>query len=173
MDFTKILLLIVPISSLLISTNVMPTTSRASSLISMGNIFKDRGKTTQVIRVSPQVILFCKDTDNPTLCVETIIPYFQDKFNLIVALETEFETALNQSLKISNVIAQALVQPFNKSTSALNICKSQYKNIVDTINETAELLNQQNIVDVYYKFSTMMVDTSCEEAIVESHEDET
>ncbi|CAL0308502.1 unnamed protein product [Lupinus luteus] len=173
MDFTKIILLLVSISSLLISTNVMPTTSRASALISMTKIFKDRGKATRVIRVSPQVILFCKNTDNPTLCVQTTIPYFQEKFNLIVALETEFKTALNQSLKISNVIAQALVHPYNKSASALNICKSKYKNVVDTINETAELLNQQNIVDAYYKFSTMMADTSsCEEEDnVESHEE--
>ncbi|KAF1869966.1 hypothetical protein Lal_00017545 [Lupinus albus] len=156
MDFTNIILVIMSISSLLLSTNVMPTTRSVHPFIQCSNSCSIKGK------------------DNPTLCVETIIPYFQGIFDLIVALETEFETALNQSLKISNVIAQALFHPSNKSTSALNICKSQYKNIVDTINETAELLNQQNIVDAYYKFSTIMQDTSsCEEVIVESDEVET
>ncbi|KAE9593775.1 putative pectinesterase inhibitor domain-containing protein [Lupinus albus] len=183
MNFTKSFLLIVSISYFLLSTNAVPTTrsvipsfnaqtpagSRAGSLIGISTIFKDSAKTTQqIIRVSPRVILFCKDTENPALCVETIAPYLQGEFNPILALETEIKATLNQSLKISNIIAQSLSHPSNEAKAALRICKSQYRNIVDTIREASELLNQQNVVDAYYKFSSVMADrSSCEDAIAE------
>ncbi|KAE9598210.1 hypothetical protein Lal_00004191 [Lupinus albus] len=185
MDYTKTLLLIVSIiSSLLLSINAVPTTrsvipsygassptaSRAGSLIGLSTIFKNaQAKATQVIRVNPKLISFCKNTENPTLCAETINPYFQGQFNPIVALETEIKATLNQSLKVSNIIAQSLDHPSKESVSALKICKSRYKNIVHTIKEALKLLNQQNVVDAYYKFSTVMEDrSSCENAITES-----
>ncbi|CAL0302381.1 unnamed protein product [Lupinus luteus] len=185
MDFTKSLFLVVSISALLLSTNAVPTTrsiipsynaqtptgSRAGSLIGINTIFKDSAKATQqIIRVSPRIILFCKNTENPALCIETIAPNLQDEFNPIMALETEIKATLNQSLKISNIIAQSLDHSSNEAKAALRICKSQYRNIVDTIREASDLLNQQNVVDAYYKFSSVMADrSSCEDAIAESH----
>ncbi|OIV95358.1 hypothetical protein TanjilG_07514 [Lupinus angustifolius] len=185
MDFTNSLLLVVSIAYLFLSTNAVPTTrsvipsynaqtpsgSRVGSLIGISTIFKNSAKAThQIIRVSPRIILFCKNTENPALCVETIAPYLQGEFNPIVALETEIKATLNQSLKISNIIAQSLAYSSNEAKAALRICKSQYRNIVDTIREAAELLNQQNVVDAYYKFSSVMADrTYCEDAIAKCH----
>ncbi|OIW14730.1 hypothetical protein TanjilG_05351 [Lupinus angustifolius] len=185
MDYTKTLLIIASISSLLLSINAVPTTrsvipsygassptaSRAGSLIGLSAIFKNAQAKAkqQVIRVSPKLISFCKNTENPALCAETINPYFQGQFNPIVALETEIEATLNQSLKVSNIIAQLLVHPSKEAVSALKICKSKYKNIVYTIKEALELLSQQNVVDAYYKFSSVLVHrSSCEDAISQS-----
>jgi len=40
---------------------------------------------------------------------------------------------------------------------------------METVNEAVELLNEQNVVDAYYKFSSVISDQStCEDAFVES-----
>ncbi|KAJ1412557.1 Pectinesterase inhibitor domain [Sesbania bispinosa] len=179
MDFQKSLLLTVSLSCLLLSSHASiapsvspaPTTSKTEYKVET-NIFEEAVKVSQtVFKPEPEVLEFCTGTENPTLCADTIAPYFHGSFDPIKALETEIDATLNKTLSVAGVISKSLNNPStNKKTlDALDICKSQYKSIVDTIKEAKELLNQQNVVDAYYKFSSVISDrTACEDAFAES-----
>lgn len=189
MAFNRSLLLIVSISSLLLSTNAVPTTrsfnpfagsptsaptpaaSKTGSLLGM-SLFKESAIVAQkVLKPKQEIIEFCTGTENPALCAETITPYFQgsSSFDPIKALETEIEATLKQSLKVVGIISKELVHPIEDGAEALDICKTQYNDIVDKIKEAKELLKQQNVVDAYYKFNGVLADrTACEDAFVES-----
>ncbi|CAL0311153.1 unnamed protein product [Lupinus luteus] len=163
MEFTKSLILIVSISSLLLPINAVRTTSYNALTPEASGPGRLIG-----IGVIPEVNLFCKDTENPILCAETIVPYFEGEFNPIVVLHSEFEATLNQSLKVANIIAQLQVPM--EAIDAVDICKKQYEYIVDTIKEADELLNISNVVDAYYKFASVLAYRSaCEDAFVESN----
>jgi len=184
MDLNKSLLLIVSLSSLLLSSHALPSSApnvapsiSPSPLTSkqgvfLNSIFEEAVEVSkQVFKPEPEVVEFCTGTENPTLCAETIAPFFQGSFDPIKALETEIEVTLNQSLKVAGVIAKSLVDPATnkEALDALDICKSQYENIVDNIKEAIELLNQQNVVDAYYKFSSVIsYRSACEDAFTES-----
>lgn len=171
MGVNKTLLLTVSLSFLLSThASIAPSLSPTQNTDSL---FEQAISATQreFKLPDPDVVDFCKGTENQTLCAETIAPYFQGSFDPIKALETEVEATLIQTLKVADIIAKSLDDPnTNKNIrGALDICKSQYKSIVSTLKEAAELLNQQNVVDAYYKFSSVISDQStCEDAFVES-----
>jgi len=178
MGFNKNLLLTIVFSSLLLSTHAITDAPSPSQALSIGTnllnidsnaIINGLFKTSPEIR--PDILEFCRGTENPTLCSETIAPFMQGSFDPIKALETEMKATLNQTKKVTIIIAEALTNPNTdkRARGALGICKSQYKSIVDTIKEAVELLNQQNVVDAYYKFSSVISDQStCEDAFVET-----
>ncbi|KAG5044134.1 hypothetical protein AAZX31_03G200400 [Glycine max] len=185
MGFNKsYLLFTVSLSFLLLSTHAISSiiapspspfpTHTNTKTKTIDSIFKKALSKTQNMLKSPnpKVLDFCKSTENPTLCGDTIAPFFQGSFfDPIKALLNEVEATHNQTLKVADVIANTLNDP-NTNRNArepLDICRSRYKSIVSTIKEAVELLNQQNVVDAYYKFSSVISDqTTCEDAFVES-----
>ncbi|RDX76516.1 hypothetical protein CR513_43480, partial [Mucuna pruriens] len=178
----NLLLIIVSLSSFLLSTNAVPgifssvggsVSPTLSPVDDDSSIFGKALKASeQVLKTEPEVIDFCKGTENPTLCADTITPYFQSSsFDPIKALETEIKATLNQSMKVADIIAESLADASTGKVEldALDICKSQYKSIIETIKEAEHLINQQNVVDAYYKFSSVISDHStCEDAFLES-----
>ncbi|KAL9332336.1 hypothetical protein ACSQ67_001946 [Phaseolus vulgaris] len=173
----NLLFAVVFLSSLLLSTHAItdapsPSPSSSQILSTETNILTIQSNAiTTLFKPSSEILDFCKGTENPTLCSETIAPFMQDMFDPIKALETEMEATLNQSKKVSDIISEALTNPNTdqRARGALNICKSQYKSIAQTVKDAVELLNQQNVVDAYYKFSSVISDQStCEDAFVES-----
>ncbi|CAJ1875106.1 unnamed protein product [Sphenostylis stenocarpa] len=176
MGFNKSLLLaIVSLSSLFLSTHanigaLSPSQSQIPTIdTNILNLASNLIRRT--FKASPEILEFCKGTENPTLCSETIAPHIQGPFDPIKALEVEMKATLNQSLKVTEFISDALANPNTdkRARGALSICKSQYKSIKGTIKEALELLEQQNVVDAYYKFSSVLSDQStCEDAFAES-----
>ncbi|KAK7379056.1 hypothetical protein VNO80_04509 [Phaseolus coccineus] len=178
MGFNKNLLFPAVFLSSLLSTHAVtdapsPSPSSYQILYKHTNFLSIQSNAlNSLLKPSSEILDFCKDTENPTLCSETIAPFMQGIFDPIKALETEMDATLNQSKKVSNLISEALTNPNTdeRARGALDICKSQYKSIGQTVKEAVELLNQQNVVDAYYKFSSVISDQStCEDAFAESH----
>ncbi|WVZ05632.1 hypothetical protein V8G54_018978 [Vigna mungo] len=167
----NLLITIVSLTSLLQCTThafvQSPSPSPSSSqslLLNPNNILGAASNTVDILE-------YCQDTENPALCAETIAPSLDGTFDPIKALETEMEATFAQSKKVAKIISEALRNPNTdpRAHGALSICKSQYKSIMETVNDAVELLNQQNVVDAYYKFSSVLSDQStCEDAFVES-----
>lgn len=177
MDFNKSLLLIVSLSSLLLSAScrdlpVRLSPSSAPTPSEGNNLFDALFQAgEQVFKPAPQVIEFCAGTENPALCAQTIAPFMTGSFDPLKALETEIEATLNQSLKVVSSIDLSLSDPTTTKDAfdVLDICQKNYQSIVDTIKEAEELLNQQNVVDAYYKFNSVLSDrSSCEDAFGEA-----
>ncbi|TKY61699.1 pectinesterase protein [Spatholobus suberectus] len=171
MGFNKNLLLIVSLSSLLLSTRATPHIIASSPPPVLSPNHNTDPIFTKALKATQQVVEFCSGTENATLCAETIAPHFQSSFDPIKALETEIEATRNQSMKVAGIIAKSLGDPSTdkKARDALDICKSQYKSIVDATKEAVELLNLHNVVDAYYEFSSVISDHSaCEDAFKES-----
>ncbi|KAK7344371.1 hypothetical protein VNO77_13895 [Canavalia gladiata] len=122
-------------------------------------------------KFNPEIVKFCAGTEDPTHCAETITPYLRDGFDPIRALETEINATMVKAKEIAAVIAKLLSDPntSKKSLEALDICQSQYGDMMDTIKEALQLVAQQNVVDAYYKFSSVISDKSaCDDAFKES-----
>ncbi|KAL3031123.1 hypothetical protein AAZX31_02G011200 [Glycine max] len=120
---------------------------------------------------SPMILKFCTGTENPTLCAETIAPYLTGTFDPIQALETEINATLEKAEEIAGNIKKMLDDPTTTKNAmdALGICQSQYDNILDNIKETVELVGNQNVVDAWYRFSSVLsYKEACEDAFKES-----
>ncbi|XLT61203.1 hypothetical protein HN873_017727 [Arachis hypogaea] len=118
-----------------------------------------------------QIADFCNGIQNPDFCAETIAPFVKGKFDPIKALETQMNAALNHSLEVVAEIAKSLKDHATpkKAMAALSICKECYDNAVDAINESLELVNQDNVIDAYYRFSSAAsYRGTCDDAFVES-----
>ncbi|BAT86247.1 hypothetical protein LR48_Vigan03g277700 [Vigna angularis] len=175
----NLLITIVSLTSLLQSTThafvqaPSPSPSASQSLlVNPNNILGAASNTVDnLFKPSLHILDFCQGTENPALCAETIAPSLEGTFDPIKALETEMEATFVQSKKVAKIISEALRNPNTdpRARGALEICKSQYKSIMETVNDAVELLNQQNVVDAYYKFSSVISDqATCEDAFVES-----
>ncbi|XP_027349431.1 uncharacterized protein LOC113861030 [Abrus precatorius] len=179
MAIDKSLFVFVSLSSLLLSIHAMPSPHNVpyvSPLTNLNNdidsILKEAIKVGEhIFKPEPEVLEFCRGTENPTFCAETIAPYFQSSFDPLKALEIEMKATLNQSLKVSRIIAKSISSPTTnkRALKALYLCKSQYNTILYTIKEAIDLLNQQNVVDAYYKFNLVLSKSlACEYAFLES-----
>ncbi|XP_061338389.1 uncharacterized protein LOC133285218 [Gastrolobium bilobum] len=178
--FNKSLLLILSLSYLLVSSNAIPLTrvlhippvgspTVAPHMDLIDGIMSLAAKA--VTKISPQISKFCTGTENPTLCAQTIAPFLDGSFDPIKALETLVNATLNHTRKVCGTITKLINDPSTSKNAldALGICKSQYDDIMDTVKEAIELIEQQNVVDAYYKFSSVIGDqSSCEDAFNES-----
>lgn len=186
MDF-KSFLLILSISSLLISSNAVPSyqifklnqippTSApvkapelTASQFSLNNLVSEAGKVAKLI--NPEIVKFCVDTENPTLCADTISQFLNGPFDPVKALEVEVDATFNQAKNVAETIGKLLKNPSTdkKARDALDICNSQYGDLMDTVKEAVELIQQQNVVDAYYKFNAVIsYHSSCDDAFTES-----
>ncbi|KAL2345489.1 hypothetical protein Fmac_006774 [Flemingia macrophylla] len=146
-----------------------PAKEPETNILNLGEALK--GASESILKPGPHIMEFCHGTENPTLCADTIAPFFHGSFDPVKALETEIKATLNQTMKVASIIADALASPDTDKNAldVLDVCRSQYESIVDTVKESLELLAQQNVVDAYYKFNSVISDQSaCEDAFVES-----
>lgn len=197
--FNKSIILIVSLSSLLLScTNAVPSTrvldlnlnlpnpittglnllnptaaasapAPAESSTLVGSLVSDASEAMKGI--NPEILKFCVGTENPTLCADTISSSLVGKFEPLKALEVEVEATLNQSKNVAGIIEKLIKNPLTNqfSMDALGICKEQYDNILDTLNEAVGLIQKQNVVDAYYKFSSVIsYRSACEDTFDES-----
>lgn len=186
MDF-KSLLLILSISSLLISSNAVPSfrvfqlnqfppsgapvkaPELTASAFSLNSLVSEAGKVAKFI--NPEILKFCVDTENPALCADTISKFLNGPFDPIRALEIEVDATFKQAKNVAETIVKLLKNPSTnkKALDALDICNSQYGDMVDAIKEAVELIQQQNVVDAYYKFNSVIsYHSSCDDAFTES-----
>ncbi|KAK7392229.1 hypothetical protein VNO78_20660 [Psophocarpus tetragonolobus] len=127
--------------------------------------------TKDVNEFSPEIQKFCTGAENPSLCEETIAPYVEGSLDPMKALEREMQATLEQAREIASQIKSELTNTgtAKNALDALGICKDQYGDILDTINECLGLLAQHNVVDAYFKFSAVISDkSSCDDAFQES-----
>ncbi|XP_027367913.1 uncharacterized protein LOC113873795 [Abrus precatorius] len=188
----KTLILIVTLSSIFLSTNAVPstfvlhipptsapttTTSTSTSTSNsnmnnlLGNLMSVPAKVEHSDTLSSEVSNFCTGTENPTLCAQTIAPYFHGSFDPVKALETEIHATMKKANEIAGVISEHLSNPSTSKTGidALDTCKTLYGGMLDTMKEAMELVAEQNVVDAYFKFSSVIGDQdACEEAFQES-----
>ncbi|TKY52450.1 putative invertase inhibitor [Spatholobus suberectus] len=175
--FNKTLLVIATLSCLLLSTNAVPSSRVApssaptaeplgSGVKLLGNLLVNAAK-----KFSPELLTFCKGADNQTQCAETIAPYVGGSFDPVKLLEAKIDATLQKAKEIAGKIAKMLDDPATskKALDALDICKSQYGSMTGTLKKLLKLVAEQNVVDAYYKFSSVVSDqSSCEDAFKES-----
>ncbi|KAK7354120.1 hypothetical protein VNO80_19578 [Phaseolus coccineus] len=157
--FNQTLFLVEVLSCLLLST----IATACSTPLNSGS--------RRLLVVSPELTQFCSDTDNPSLCNETIAPFLDGSFNPVKALETEMKATLQKASDIAASISKQLEDPTTAKNAldALNICKSQYGDMLDNINESLNLVAQLNVVDAYHKMSAVIsYKSSCDDAYDES-----
>ncbi|KAL5069017.1 hypothetical protein RYX36_019904 [Vicia faba] len=122
-------------------------------------------------RAYPEIMQLCIDGENVALCAETILKQMNGPFDPLKALEIEVDATLVQAKTVAGTIQKLLQDPSTdkKALDALDICHSQYGYMLDTIKEAVDLLQQQNVVDAYYKFNAVIsYKSSCDDAFVES-----
>ncbi|KHN14350.1 hypothetical protein glysoja_012388 [Glycine soja] len=121
--FTRILILFVSLSSLILDTHA----ARAPRTI------------------QTRLYSLCKPTTNMDLCYKTILP-----------VETT-----------SKLITSLLAKPGNSKdlTESLQICKEQYGNILDSIEESKNQVAQRNVIEARFKFSAAIsLQVSCNDS---------
>ncbi|KAL2323721.1 hypothetical protein Fmac_028100 [Flemingia macrophylla] len=122
-------------------------------------------------QLSPEILSFCTGTENPSLCADTIGPYLDGTFDPVKALQSQINATLSKATDIAANISALLDDPATEAAAldALRICQSEYSSMVDTIKETVHLVEQQNVVDTYYKFSSVIsYKSTCDDAFLES-----
>jgi len=132
----------------------------------LGSISEDIAKNAD-----PEIVKLCVDAESPSLCAATISSLMKGPFDPLKALEIEVDLTLQQAKTVAAIITELLKDPSTnkKAIKALEICQTQYKSMLDAINETVELLGQHNVVDSFYKFSSVIsYKTTCEDAFVKS-----
>ncbi|KAE9599171.1 hypothetical protein Lal_00043956 [Lupinus albus] len=136
MGFTKNILLIVSISSLLL---LQINAIRIPKLLQDG------------------VTKLCSTTTDPVLCVNTILPQMHGDFNPYKALELEILAAKNQVLKAVTVIDNLIKNPSTTKDSkeSLTICKEQYAFMIDSITEAIAAVSKRNAWEANAKFSAV------------------
>ncbi|MED6168558.1 hypothetical protein PIB30_012830 [Stylosanthes scabra] len=119
-----------------------------------------------------QIQHFCTGTENPALCAKTIAPFVNGiTFDPFKALEAEMKATLNHTKEVFDTIVNEAGNPANPPAAigALHVCKSCYKSMIETIKEALELVQRLDVVDAYYKFSSVLSDRSaCDDAFGES-----
>ncbi|OIV91906.1 hypothetical protein TanjilG_17898 [Lupinus angustifolius] len=147
MSFTKNIVLIVSISSLLLlhSTNAIHLP----------------------VAVETGVTKLCKGTTDPILCVKTILPQMHGNFNAYTALEAEILAAKDQVLKASTVIDSLLKNPTTPKglKDSLAVCQNQYGVMVDSVNEAIAAVSKRDAWSANLKFSAVFsYRQTCDEA---------
>lgn len=177
--FNKTLLLTVSLSCLLLSCNATrvltippigaPAQSKATASALVGSLFSVASATN---KINPVITGFCSGTESPALCAKTLAPLLlQGAFDPLKALETEIEATMKQAQTVTGIILEKLADHNTPKAAldALHICKDQYSDILDTIKEALELIPQHNVVDAYYKFSSVISNKcTCDDAFTES-----
>ncbi|XP_050892248.1 uncharacterized protein LOC127097808 [Lathyrus oleraceus] len=157
-----------PSSGVIVSgdSNVILEHASQSGATLLGNI-ADRA----AYRAYPEIMNLCIDGENVALCVETILKEMNGPFDPLKALEIEVDATLVQAKTVAGTIQKLLQDPSTdkKAMEALGICHSQYGDMLDAIKEAVDLLQQQNVVDAYYKFNAVIAyKSACDDAFVES-----
>ncbi|KAL1350910.1 hypothetical protein HN51_014881 [Arachis hypogaea] len=191
MAFNKSLFFIVALSSVLLSTHAfnfpagapapspVPSVNPTSELTKTAGLFGGLGSNLFNLKLEgdaakfrAQIQHFCTGTENPVLCAKTIAPFVHGfMFDPFKALEAEMKITLNVTLEVHASIVVEVDSPATQDAAkgALHVCKSCYKNMIETIQEALELVQRFDVVDAYYKFSSVLSDRSaCDDAFVES-----
>ncbi|KAK7412802.1 hypothetical protein VNO78_04438 [Psophocarpus tetragonolobus] len=101
---------------------------------------------------------FCKGTTNPVLCSQTIQPHLQGgTVDPVKALDVEVDATLGEAKKTLTNIQTLENQQNTKSTKdSLDICRNQYKSMLDAIVETKAAIAKKDIVGAKFKFSAVI-----------------
>ncbi|KAG4946106.1 hypothetical protein AAZX31_15G122700 [Glycine max] len=145
--FTRILILFVSLSSLILDTHA----ARAPRTI------------------QTRLYSLCKPTTNMDLCYKTILPEVVglSRFSNYKALEVEILATQKQVETTSKLITSLLAKPDNSKdlTESLQICKEQYGNILDSIEESKNQVAQRNVIEARFKFSAAIsLQVSCNDS---------
>ncbi|KAG4948963.1 hypothetical protein JHK82_042156 [Glycine max] len=145
--FTRILILFVSLSSLILDTHA----ARAPRTI------------------QTRLYSLCKPTTNMDLCYKTILPEVVglSRFSNYKALEVEILATQKQVETTSKLITSLLAKPGNSKdlTESLQICKEQYGNILDSIEESKNQVAQRNVIEARFKFSAAIsLQVSCNDS---------
>ncbi|KAK7246118.1 hypothetical protein RIF29_40977 [Crotalaria pallida] len=150
MEFTKNLVLIVSISSLLFLHS-------ATALI--------------IPLLQNRVKKLCNGVTDPALCVKSILPNVRldrkGNVNSYRAVEVEIIAAKTQAVKTANLINTLLASPASNKQlkESLSICKEQYGMMLDAINEAIPIIKKRDHVEARFKFSAVFsYKGSCEQA---------
>ncbi|KAK7246119.1 hypothetical protein RIF29_40978 [Crotalaria pallida] len=147
MEFSKNLVLIVSISSLL---------------------FLHATTTTAIIPLlETKVNKLCNGVTDPVLCIKSILPNIKGNFNPYKAVEVEIIAAKTQVVKTANLINALLTSPTCSKglKESLTICKSQYEMMLDDVNAAIPLIEKRDHVEAKFKFSALFsYKGSCDQA---------
>ncbi|CAK8572708.1 unnamed protein product [Lathyrus sativus] len=119
----------------------------------------------------PEIAQLCIDGENIALCAETILKQMTGPFDPLKALEIAVDATLDQAMTVAGTIDELLRDPSTdkKAMDALGVCEEEYDDMLDAIEETVDLLQNQNIVDAYYKFNSVLsLKSTCDDAFAES-----
>ncbi|XP_028781873.1 pectinesterase inhibitor-like [Neltuma alba] len=113
----------------------------------------------------------CKDTENPGLCIRTILPTLHGRLDPYQALVTEIDAAAHYTRRALGIIDRLMAQPNNpKSLSdSLSTCKEQYGNILDSIQTTLGVVAKKAMYDARVSLSAAIsYQQTCEDTFKES-----
>lgn len=147
--FTKTLILVVSLSSLLLhNTNAIPLPQFLETRISK----------------------LCKGVTDPTLCFKTILPHINGRFNPYKALEAEILATKTQAQKTAAIIDSSLANPTTSKAvkDSLVVCKDQYSSVLDAIDKAYNQVGLRNVIEARFKFSgAISYHQTCNEEFVE------
>ncbi|KAG5005805.1 hypothetical protein JHK82_023786 [Glycine max] len=111
---------------------------------------------------------FCKKTTNPALCAETIHPHFlKNRIEPFKALDIEVDATLAKAKKtLANIqTLESKTGTTKSSKDSFDICKDQYKSMLDAIKETKAAIANKDIITAKFKFSAVLsFQAACKDA---------
>jgi pectinesterase inhibitor-like protein len=150
--FNKTLLVILSLSSLLLSSNAVPST-------------RVRSVSTAAPKVDPVITKLCNDglSTYETRCIETLSKLFHGPFDIVKAIEI-IEIEVNATLNAAKTIFDTIIKLRNdtastdkKAIAALDDCIEYYDMIVAQVSTAAlELLPQKKLFGVYDQISSVL-----------------
>ncbi|KAL2341512.1 hypothetical protein Fmac_009452 [Flemingia macrophylla] len=100
----------------------------------------------------------CKTTTNPNLCVQTLTSHLKGPMDELQALSVEVDATLESAKKTLGDITSLFTKPETPKSmkNSLDICKDQYKSMLDAIAETKAAISKKDVVTAKFKFSAVI-----------------
>ncbi|KAF5193923.1 Plant invertase/pectin methylesterase inhibitor superfamily protein [Thalictrum thalictroides] len=113
-------------------------------------------------QVNTDVRRVCDATDNPLLCLNTVSPLLQGKFDLVSILETEVKACKNQAQTLLDKSIKISADPATVADVAktLKICKENYESVLDNMDATLKAIGEKDLGTVNTMLSAAISDVS-------------
>ncbi|PIA61075.1 hypothetical protein AQUCO_00300532v1 [Aquilegia coerulea] len=112
--------------------------------------------------VNPEVKKVCDATDNPMLCMATVSPLLQGKFDVVSILQTEVNACktLSQTLLDKSVKLSADPSTIPDVAKTLKTCKENYESVIDNMEKTIQAIAEKDLGTVNTMLSAAIADVS-------------
>ena len=120
---------------------------------------------------NPEVKKACDSTDNPLLCLSSVGPFLQGKFDSISILESEIKAVEAQTKKVMQKAAEIAQNPATAEDvkQGLTYCKENYDSMIDNLNAAVDAIAKHDKGTLSTALSAVISDLStCDDTFAET-----